>query len=231
MGLEMFTYMAKHGKIVGKLVRNLVVGLILFILAGNIAILGANVLLRATVNTPPVPDLPGIGNLAAVDDHLWRGAAPTETGYKALAKHGVGTIVDLRAEADVNVDEDLLDRLGLKRIELPMRDGQAPSEAQVERFLNIVSESKKRVFVHCGAGVGRTGTMAASYLVASGQADGTQALARNLAIGPPSLEQITFAAELADGDMGRPPAPITWMSRIIDGPRRMWVNVTNAYSD
>lgn len=227
----MFNYMAAHRKIVGKTLRTLVVGLVLFIVAGNLTILGANVLLRATVDSPPVPELPGIGNLAAVDGHLWRGAAPSEAGYKALARHGVGTIVDLRAEDDVQIDERLLKRLGLKRISLPVRDGQAPSEAQVDRFLRIVAASKKRVFVHCGAGVGRTGTMAAAYLVQKGELDSSQALARNLAIGPPSLEQITFVAKLAQGDAASPPAAITWMSRVIDGPRRVWVNITHAYAD
>ena len=227
----MFTYMTRSRKIVGKTLRTVVVGLVLFILVGNLTILGANVLLRATVDAPPVPDLAGVGNLAAVDGHLWRGAAPSETGYKALARHGVGTIVDLRAEADVQVDEKLLDRLGLKRIELPMRDGQAPTEAQVERFLRIVQKSEKRVYVHCGAGVGRTGTMAASYLVEMGKADSSQALARNLSIGPPSLEQITFVAKLDQGEASGPPAAITLMSRVIDGPRRIWVNITHAYAD
>lgn len=226
----MFFYM-KHRIIIFRTLRNLALGLILFIVVGNLTILGANVLLRATVESPPVPELTGVGNLAAVDGHLWRGAAPSNAGYRALAKHGVGTIVDLRAEKDVKVDEKLLDRLGIKRIELPMRDGQAPSRAQVRRFLDIVENSKRRVYVHCGAGVGRTGTMAASYLVATGKTDGTQAVARNLAIGPPSLEQITFAAQLAEGDVESPPAAVTLMSRIIDGPRRLWVNITHAYSD
>ncbi|WP_406215152.1 hypothetical protein [Streptomyces canus] len=44
------------------------------------------------------------------------------------------------------------------------------------------------MFVHCGAGVGRTGTMAAAYLVKTGEQ--SSAVRRNLAVGPPSIEQI-----------------------------------------
>ena len=227
----MLVYMGKQRKIVGKIVRTLLVGLVVFIAAGNLMILGANVLLRATVDSPAAPKLPGIENIAAVDQHLWRGGAPNATGYKALARNGVGTIVDLRAERDLQVDEQLLRRLGLKRIHIPMRDGQAPTPDQVERFLSVMQASKKRVFVHCGAGVGRTGTMAASYLVETGKAESSEALGRNLAVGPPSLEQITYVAGLSGEDVSSPPAAITFMSRVIDGPRRMWVNITHAYQD
>lgn len=208
--------------------RNLVIALVLFILAGNVAILGANLLARATVDEIDVPELAGVMNLTAVDDHLWRGAAPTEAGYEGLADHGVKTIVDLRAETDIDVDEEQLDRLGLDLVRIPMRDGQAPAIRDVDEFLRVVSMSKGRVYVHCGAGVGRTGTMAAAYLVRAGKANSYEALQRNLAVGPPSLEQIGYVAQLG-GESEGPPAALTLMSRLIDGPRRIWVNITNAY--
>jgi hypothetical protein len=44
------------------------------------------------------------------------------------------------------------------------------------------------------------------------------ALRSNLSVGPPSLEQIAFVAD--DGE--RPDMVITALSRILDGPRRLW---------
>ncbi len=227
----MFSYMAIRTRMLGRMLKTLLIGLVVFIAAGNLSILGANLLARAAVDSPPVPQLKGVGNLAAVDQQLWRGGAPSERGYRELADHGVRTIVDLRAEEDIEIDHRLLDRLGIDLVRIPLRDGQAPRAEQVNRFLRVVETSEKRVYVHCGAGVGRTGTMAAAYLVKTGKADAVDALARNLSVGPPSLEQISFVAELGGRGVDTPPAAITLMSRVIDGPRRMWVNLTNAYDD
>jgi protein-tyrosine phosphatase len=221
--------MAAGFRIAMRYMRNVVIAVVLFIVAGNLAIFGANLIARATVDQIDVPDIPGVMNLAAADDHVWRGAAPTDAGYRGLAKHGVKTIVDLRAEKDVDVDRKMLDRLGLDLVRLPMRDGQAPTAELVNEFLRVAATSEGRVYVHCGAGVGRTGTMAAAYLVRSGQASSFEALQRNLAVGPPSLEQIGFVAQL-DEETDSPPAALTLMSRVIDGPRRIWVNLTHAYN-
>lgn len=150
-------------------------------------------------------------------------------GYEALADAGVTTIVDLRAEKDIAVDERALGSLGLERFHLPLRDGQAPSPELVERFLQIVDDSEGRVFVHCGAGVGRTGTMAAAYLVERDGASPAEVLRRNLAVGPPSLEQLAFASRLEQGEIKRAPAALVAISRVLDAPRRLWVGVRHSY--
>lgn len=205
------------------LVRS-VLGLTGLIALGNGAILAVSALARSTAagSGVAVPaDVAAIHNFVAVDATLWRGGAPGPEGYRALAAAGVVTIVDLRAEDDLDVPHDLLDELGLSLVAIPMRDGQAPTPTQVQRFLDAVSATTGRVYLHCGAGVGRTGTMAAAYVVSRG-GSAWDAMRANLAVGPPSLEQVVFALSLDAGTTGHVPAPLVAVSRALDAPRRIW---------
>lgn len=196
-----------------------VLGFIAFLLLGNLGILAAS--LTARTDALPQPDVQ-VKNFRVVDEHVWRGAAPGEVTYRDLAAAGATTVVDLRAEDNVEVDEALLADLGLTRIHLPIRDGQIPSQDQIDRFVRIVGDSEGPVFVHCGAGVGRTGAMVAAYLVRTSETSGIEAVRRNLSVGPPSLEQIAFAATLDGADADRVPAPLVVVSRVLDAPRRLW---------
>ncbi|WP_221360823.1 fused DSP-PTPase phosphatase/NAD kinase-like protein [Streptomyces beigongshangae] len=155
-------------------------------------------------------------------EELWRGAAPSPTGYRELARLGFTTVVDLRAE---NLSAAQLagpHRAGLDVVRLPVRDGQTPTPHQVRRFAGVVGAAPGPVFVHCGAGVGRTGAMAAAYLVRAGQESPSGAVRRNLAVGPPSIEQIYYALNLGPRRAEQPPFPVVAVSRLVDAPRRMW---------
>ncbi len=68
--------------------------------------------------------------------------------------------------------------------------------------------------------------MAAAYLVATGQAGPSEALRRNLAVGPPSLEQVAFVAELAGSRTKKPASALVAFSRALDAPRRIWSRLT-----
>ena len=215
-------------RMVARAMRNLLVGLLIFLIVGNVAIFLTFKYMSGTDSSRLLPDLPGIQNLASVNDGLWRGSAPSTAGYKALAARDVKTIIDLRAE-DIEVNVELIESLGMKLVRIPMRDGQAPTDAQVDRFMAAMKDSDGRAFVHCGAGVGRTGTMAAAYLVRTGEASPLEAVKRNLAVGPPSLEQIAFAAGLEAGEEASSNAFVTALSRVLDAPRRILVNVRHSY--
>jgi protein tyrosine phosphatase (PTP) superfamily phosphohydrolase (DUF442 family) len=204
-------------------VRRGLVGFVALMVFGNLAIAGVSAWARRTTPVLPGPQVVGVKNFRVVDGHVWRGAAPSARGYESLAAAGVRTVVDLRAEPDLNVDEELLGRLGLERVAIPLRDGQTPSPAEIERFLSTVTSSAGPVFVHCGAGVGRTGTMVAAYLVATGETDEWTAMRRNLSVGPPSLEQLAFVAGLDDDD--RPGPAVVAVSRVLDAPRRLWARL------
>lgn len=208
-----------------RLVRRALVGFVAFLLIGNGLILGSTLWFR-WASPAAAADADGIDNLHVVDERVLRGAAPSAEGLRDLAALGVTTVVDLRAEADLASRGAVLAELGMERFHLPIRDGQLPSADQARALLRIVEEADGKVFLHCGAGVGRTGALTAWYLNATGQAHGTAALRHNLSVGPPSLEQIAFAVKTANGSYDRPGVGVTLVSRVLDGPRRIWHNLT-----
>jgi protein tyrosine phosphatase (PTP) superfamily phosphohydrolase (DUF442 family) len=197
------------------------IGLVVFLVVGNLLILGASVAARALVETGQVAGVEHIDKLRAIDGKVWRGAAPGEAGYEALAAAGVTTVVDLRAEDFARDQDAFIEGLGMKVVHLPIRDGQTPTDGEVAAFLDAVKQSPGQVFFHCGAGIGRTGAMASAYLSATDQAGATEVLSHNLAIGPPSLEQIVYAVNGADD----PNFVVKGVSRVLDGPRRIWHNL------
>ena len=201
------------------IVKSLVIALLALLAVGNIAITGMHLWAKNTTALSTAKAPADVHNFYVVDDKLMRGGRPTEDTYRDLAAVGVTTVVDLRAEEGLERPMKLLDRLGIKLVHIPMRDGQAPTDQQMNRFLAAVNNSPGKVYVHCMAGVGRTGAMVAAYLV-SKDAEPLDAVRMNLAVGPPSLEQIAFA-------MGSdaPNPLVTGVSRVLDAPRRLWTYV------
>lgn len=192
---------------------------------GNLAVVAAVPVARASEGIARPAPVTGVEHLRAVDDRVWRGNAPTEQGYRDLARAGVRTVVDLRAERDLDVPSALLADLGVRRIALPVRDGQTPTTEQVAVLLRAVEATDGLVYVHCGAGVGRSGSMSAAYLVATGAETPAGALRRSLSVGPPSLEQIRYMSTLdaaGAGDEGVVTDTVRAASRVLDAPRRTW---------
>jgi protein tyrosine phosphatase (PTP) superfamily phosphohydrolase (DUF442 family) len=186
------------------------------IVAGNVLIVGSYLVAARTVDVTSVPEVEGVGNLAVVDDKVWRGANPTREGMRSLAEAGVTTVVDLRPNGER--DDDYVRSLGMRPVNIYVPDAQTPGDGDVERFLRVVRESDGTVFVHCSSGVGRSGAMAAAYLARTAGDSGPSMALTNLAIGPSSFEQIWYAALGADT---RPNPAVISLSRVLDGPRQL----------
>ena len=61
--------------------------------------------------------------------------------------------------------------LGIREVHLPVPDMTAPTQATLEAGVAAIAsaiDAGQRVAVHCGAGLGRTGTLVAAYLVSTG---------------------------------------------------------------
>ncbi|MFH1370090.1 MAG: dual specificity protein phosphatase family protein [Planctomycetota bacterium] len=108
-------------------------------------------------------NLPGVPNLYKVSDDLYRGAQPSEDGFKQLEKSGIKTVVNLRSS---HSDHDMLTGANLNYEHIPMTAWH-PKNEDVVKFLKIAADANLTpVFVHCKRGADRTGLMCAIYRVA-----------------------------------------------------------------
>jgi len=91
-----------------------------------------------------------------------------EQALSVLHRLGLRALLCL---ATSSVSEELLSRYQLCGTHLPVADFTAPTLQQVEQAISLIEGFLQRempVAVHCGAGLGRTGTILACYLVAQG---------------------------------------------------------------
>jgi tyrosine-protein phosphatase SIW14 len=106
-----------------------------------------------------------VRNFAEVNDHLYRGGAPTKVGLEELAAMHVSMIIDLREPGEgVDFEKQTAKGLGLKYINVPFRPFSAPSQEQMDQVLSLLLHSDSdRIFLHCRRGKDRTGTVIACY--------------------------------------------------------------------
>jgi len=106
-----------------------------------------------------------------------------------LRSEGVGTLVSL---TEAPPDAEVLAASEIAQVHIPVRDFTAPALEQMIEFVDVVRASVARgepVGVHCTAGLGRSGTMAAAYLVAEG-ASAPEAIATVRRLRPGSIETV-----------------------------------------
>jgi protein tyrosine/serine phosphatase len=116
--------------------------------------------------SPKAVDGINIKNFGQMDDILFRGGQPAESDYKALAAFGIHTIVDLRNDEE-SFAKSAAEAAGMKYVNIPMDGVSAPSDQDVATFLSVVNDpTSGKIFMHCKAGIHRTGAMGAVYRIA-----------------------------------------------------------------
>lgn len=116
-----------------------------------------------------------------------------DAALAALAEQDVSVLLNLHGRPH---DPARLARHGMVERHLPVADFASPTPEQLARGISAVDDAVaggQRVAVHCGGGLGRTGTFLACYLVHRGLG-AEDAIARVRAIRPGSIETASQAA-------------------------------------
>lgn len=111
-------------------------------------------------------------------------SAPIDYDMDLLARVGITRLITL---TEVDLDQDALCRHGLTNIHLPIFDREAPSIGQTHMLLARMQRfiaAGDVLAVHCKAGLGRTGTILAAWLIRYGGLSATGAIERLRRIEP-----------------------------------------------
>jgi atypical dual specificity phosphatase len=166
---------------------------------------------------PDVPDqdppqVAAMNGFSWVINHTLAGMP--RPGARSTLDQDLDFLADQNIDLLVSLTEDGTDpvaaaRHGITVLHLPVRDFTAPSVAQLLEFTSAAEtaiEGGRTVGVHCGAGLGRTGTFLAAFFVTTGMtADAAIAHVRMLRPGSIETEAQAEAVHALAASLGQDP--------------------------
>src|SRR5581483_2710399 len=100
-----------------------------------------------------LPGVPGLDNFARVNPTLYRGAQPTEEGFRQLKAMGVKTVIDFRS---YHSTQKQVEAAGMTPLEIPIRadlGSVPPDDDAIQAFFQAVLDpAKQPVYIHCAFG-------------------------------------------------------------------------------
>ena len=104
-----------------------------------------------------------IKNFGQMDERYFRGGQPEPDDYVSLKDLGVKTVIDLRNDP-TDYEKAEVEKLGMTYVNIPMSGWKTPRDRDIKRFLDLLEDpSTGTVYVHCKAGMHRTGVTGAIY--------------------------------------------------------------------
>ena len=125
--------------------------------------------------------------------------------YRWLREHGVHLVICLSENPP---RRDWVNDAGLFSMHIPIEDMHAPSPSQIDLCIASIDKANKNDFgvsIHCGAGLGRTGTIIACWLVQQDGMTAPEAIARIRRLRPGSVETPEQAEAVAEFARRRKP--------------------------
>ncbi|CAF1443653.1 unnamed protein product [Adineta steineri] len=103
-----------------------------------------------------------------ISSYCYLGCLPLPSDVKILNKIGIEYVVNMCAE--YHGPRKTYELYNIKQLYLPTVDSTAPSRKTIEKAMKFMNEAfinKKKIFVHCKAGMGRSATIVFCHLVAN----------------------------------------------------------------